>query len=63
MPAPKPTTDQREFRALTEGLEIRAVDGATDTRTATGYAVLYGSLAECVESAISGRPVFSEAAA
>lgn len=41
MPAPKPTTDQREFRALTEGLEIRAVDGATDTRTATGYAVLY----------------------
>ena len=29
----------------------------------TGYAVLYGSLADCVESAISGRPVFAEAAA
>ncbi|WP_030540563.1 HK97 family phage prohead protease [Sphingobium sp. DC-2] len=41
MPAPKPTTDQREFRALTEGLEIRAADGATDARTASGYAVLY----------------------
>jgi predicted aconitase len=26
----------------------------------TGYSVLYGSLAECVESAVSGRPVFSE---
>lgn len=24
----------------------------------TGYAVLYGSLAECVESAVAGRPVF-----
>ena len=28
----------------------------------TGYAVLYGSLAECVESAVAGRPVFFEAA-
>jgi predicted aconitase len=27
----------------------------------TGYAVLYGSLAECVESAVAGRPVFFEA--
>ncbi len=26
----------------------------------TGYAVLYGSLAECVESAIAGRPVLTE---
>lgn len=26
----------------------------------TGYAVLYGSLADCVESAVAGRPVFSE---
>ena len=26
-----------------------------------GYAVLYGSLAECVESAVAGRPVFFEA--
>ena len=29
----------------------------------TGYAVLYGSLADCVESAVAGRPVFAEAAA
>ncbi|CAD7336131.1 HK97 family phage prohead protease [Sphingomonadales bacterium 58] len=41
MPAPKPMTDQREFRALTEGLEIRAADGTADGRTASGYAVLY----------------------
>jgi predicted aconitase len=27
----------------------------------TGYSVLYGSLADCVESAVSGRPIFSEA--
>ncbi len=27
----------------------------------TGYGVLYGSLAECVESAVAGRPVFFEA--
>jgi predicted aconitase len=27
----------------------------------TGYSVLYGSLADCVESAVAGRPVFSEA--
>lgn len=26
----------------------------------TGYAVLYGSLADCVESAVAGRPVFAE---
>ncbi|EHK59009.1 aconitase X [Allomesorhizobium alhagi] len=29
----------------------------------TGYSVLYGSLADCVESAVAGRPVFSEALA
>jgi len=29
----------------------------------TGYDVLYGSLAECVESAVAGRPVFDGAAA
>jgi predicted aconitase len=29
----------------------------------TGYAVLYGSLADCVESAVAGRPVFRDAAA
>jgi predicted aconitase len=29
----------------------------------TGYAVLYGSLADCVESAVAGRPIFAEAAA
>jgi predicted aconitase len=29
----------------------------------TGYAVLYGSLADCVESAIAGRPVLTEIAA
>ena len=28
----------------------------------TGYSVLYGSLAECVESAVAGRPVFFETA-
>lgn len=28
----------------------------------TGYSVLYGSLAECVESAVAGRPVFSDLA-
>ena len=28
-----------------------------------GYAVLYGSLAECVESAVGGRPALSEAGA
>jgi predicted aconitase len=27
----------------------------------TGYAVIYGSLADCVESAVAGRPVFAEA--
>ncbi|MGN6306264.1 MAG: aconitase X [Mesorhizobium sp.] len=26
----------------------------------TGYGVLYGSLADCVESAVTGRPVFSD---
>ncbi|CAI2931296.1 aconitase X catalytic domain-containing protein [Aminobacter niigataensis] len=26
----------------------------------TGYAVLYGSLADCVESAVAGRPLFAE---
>lgn len=26
----------------------------------TGYAVLYGSLADCVESAVAGRPIFGE---
>jgi predicted aconitase len=29
----------------------------------TGYAVLYGSLADCVQSAAAGRPVFRDAAA
>ncbi|QDC02846.1 DUF521 domain-containing protein [Mesorhizobium sp. 8] len=29
----------------------------------TGYGVLYGSLADCVESAVTGRPVFSDLAA
>lgn len=29
----------------------------------TGYAVLYGSLADCVESAVAGRPRFAEIAA
>ena len=29
----------------------------------TGYAVLYGSLADCVESAVAGRPVVGELAA
>lgn len=29
----------------------------------TGYSVLYASLADCVESAVLGRPVFSDAAA
>ena len=29
----------------------------------TGYAALYGSLADCVESAVAGRPVFAEQAA
>ncbi len=28
----------------------------------TGYGVLFGSLADCVESAVTGRPVFGEAA-
>ena len=42
MPTPtKPRTDDREVRALTGGLELRSLDGATDTRTAAGYAVLY----------------------
>ena len=27
----------------------------------TGYAVLYGSMADCVESAVSGKPVFGAA--
>ena len=26
----------------------------------TGYGVLYGSLSDCVESAVTGRPVFAE---
>lgn len=29
----------------------------------TGYAVLYGSLADCVESAVTGKPVFTDSAA
>lgn len=29
----------------------------------TGYAVLYGSLADCVESAVAGKPVFKDGAA
>ncbi|RCS25010.1 DUF521 domain-containing protein [Phyllobacterium salinisoli] len=29
----------------------------------TGYGVIYGSLAECVESAVAGRPVFMKAVA
>jgi predicted aconitase len=29
----------------------------------TGYAVLYGSLVDCVESAVAGRPVFRDVAA
>ncbi|MBB2971985.1 aconitase X catalytic domain-containing protein [Mesorhizobium sp. RMAD-H1] len=29
----------------------------------TGYGVLYGSLAECVESAVAGRPIFMKEAA
>lgn len=29
----------------------------------TGYSVLYGSLSDCVESAVSGRPTFAQAAA
>lgn len=29
----------------------------------TGYAVLYGSLADCVESAVAGRPVFTDVVA
>lgn len=40
-PTPKPTNDEREFRALTEGLEIRSAEGAAESRTAAGYAVLY----------------------
>jgi predicted aconitase len=28
----------------------------------TGYGVLYGSLAECVESAVAGRPLIGGAA-
>ena len=28
----------------------------------TGYGVIYGSMAECVESAVLGRPVFEAAA-
>jgi HK97 family phage prohead protease len=42
MPTPtKPTSDEREFRALTDGLEIRAGEGSAEGRTAAGYAVLY----------------------
>lgn len=37
----KPKTDEREFRALTEGLELRSATAAGEVRTATGYAVLY----------------------
>ncbi|RWE69658.1 MAG: DUF521 domain-containing protein, partial [Mesorhizobium sp.] len=29
----------------------------------TGYAVLYASLADCVESAVLGKPVFTDVAA
>lgn len=41
-PAAKPTPDAREKRAVTTPLELRAA-AAGETRTATGYAVLYGS--------------------
>jgi predicted aconitase len=27
----------------------------------TGYAVIYGSMADCVESAVAGKPVFGAA--
>lgn len=40
-PTPKPTNDEREFRALTQGLEIRSAEGGSESRTASGYAVLY----------------------
>lgn len=40
-PTPKPNSDEREFRALIEGLELRAVADGSEIRTAAGYAVLY----------------------
>lgn len=40
-PTTKPKTDEREFRALTEALELRSAGPAGEVRTATGYAVLY----------------------
>jgi HK97 family phage prohead protease len=46
MPAPAPTTDSRERRALTEGLELRSAEVGGEQRTASGYAVLFNSEAK-----------------
>lgn len=43
MPATKPTTDGRETRAITTGLELRAAAKDGEGRTATGYAALFGA--------------------
>lgn len=41
MPATKPTSDERELRAVSGNLELRAATGADSGRTATGYAALF----------------------
>lgn len=49
MPAHKPSTDGRETRAITRGLEIRSASDAGEGRTAAGYAALFN-----VETDIGG---------
>lgn len=49
MAATKPKTDGRERRAVTAPLELRAVQGDGEARTAAGYAALYN-----VEADIGG---------
>lgn len=46
MPATKPTTDQREIRAINIGLEVRAASEGETGRTAHGYAALFNSEAD-----------------
>ncbi|WP_370189263.1 HK97 family phage prohead protease [Qipengyuania sp.] len=49
MPAPKPKSDGRELRTLTEGLELRFAQSDDEERVAEGYAAVFG-----IESDIGG---------
>ena len=44
MPAPKPKSDGRELRTLTEGLELRFAESEGKTATTQGYACLFDNV-------------------